>query len=76
MQIIFGQVGYWQAPLIRLLKFFKFKVFYLYIESGSQFQRSEIASQLKKRNITPLSLEFEKEINFDTTPEAGIKVGD
>ena len=63
MQVIFGQVGYWQAPLIRLLKFFKFKVFYLHIELGSKFQRSETASQLKKKNITPLLLEFEKEIN-------------
>jgi hypothetical protein len=63
MQIIFGHVGYWQVPLIRLLKFFKFKVFYLHIELGSKFQRSETASQLKKKNITPLLLEFEKEIN-------------
>ena len=63
MQIIFGHVGYWQIPIIRLLKFFRLRVFYLYIESGSEFQRNEIASQLKKRNITPLLLEFEKEIN-------------
>ena len=63
MQIIFQHISYSQIPLIRLLKFFRFNVFYIDIESGSEFQRNEIASQLKKRNITPLLLEFEKEIN-------------
>ena len=63
MQIIFEQINYWQIPLIRMLKFFRLNVFYLNIESGSEFQRNEIASQLRKRNITPLLLEFEKKIN-------------
>ena len=63
MQIIFGNISYWQIPLIRLLKFFRFNVYYLNIVSDSEFKRNEIASHLKKRNITPLLLEFEKEIH-------------
>ena len=63
MHIVFGHVGYWQIPIIKLFKYFKFKVFYIYIETKSKFQRYEIAAQLKKKNITPLLLEFEKEIN-------------
>ena len=63
MQIIFEQINYWQIPLIRMLKFFRLNVFYLNIESGSEFQRNEIASKLRKRNITPLLIEFEKKIN-------------
>ena len=62
MHIVFGRVGYWQIPIIKLFKYFKFKVFYIYIESKSKFQRNEIAAQLKKKNITPLPLEFAKQI--------------
>jgi len=63
MHIIFEHVSSWQVPLIKLLKYFKFKVSYLYIESKSEFQRNEIAIQLKKKNITPLLIEFEKKIH-------------
>ena len=63
MHIIFGHVSSWQVHLIKLLKYFKFKVSYLYIESKSEFQRNEIATQLKKKNITPLLIEFEKQIH-------------
>ena len=62
MHIVFGHVGYWQIPLIKLLKYFKLKVFYVFIESKTEFQRNEIANQLKKKNITPLPIEFEKQI--------------
>jgi len=62
MHIIFTSVSNWQISLIKLLKFFKFKIFYLYIESKSEFQRNEIATQLKKKNITPLPFEFASQI--------------
>ena len=62
MHIVFGRVGYWQIPIIKLFKYFKFKVFYISIGSKSKFQQNEIAAQLKKKNITPLPIEFEKQI--------------
>jgi len=72
MHIIFARVSNWQIPLIKLLKFFKFKIFYLYIEAKSEFQRNEIATQLKKKNITPLPFEFASQIqitNYSATNE-------
>jgi len=64
MHIIFGNVGIWQMFLMRLLKYFNFKVFYLFIESKSIFQESEIATNLKKKNIIPLPIEFGKNISL------------
>ena len=63
MHIVFGHVGYWQIPIIKLFKYFKFKVFYIYIESKSKFQRNEIAAQLKKKNITPLMFQISLKIS-------------
>ena len=63
MHIIFGHVGYWHIPLMRIFKFFRFKVFYLFIESKSEFQVNKIATKLKKENIIPLPIEFEKNIS-------------
>ena len=62
MHIIFTHVNYWQLPLIKLLKYFHFKVFYLFIESKQEFQRNEIANELRKKNVLPLPIEFEKQI--------------
>ena len=60
MYIIFGNVSFWQVPLIKLLKYFKLKISYLLIDSESELQRNEIANTLKEKNITPLPIEFEK----------------
>jgi hypothetical protein len=62
MHIIFIHVNHWQLPLIKLLKYFHFKVFYLFIESKNEFEQKEIANELKKKNIFPLPIEFEKKI--------------
>ena len=62
MHIIFGQVNNWQVSLIKLLKYFKFKVFYLFIESKSEFENNKIANELKKKNIIPVQNEFGKNI--------------
>ena len=59
MHIIFGNVSFWQVPLIKLLKYFKLKISYLLIDSESECQKNEIANKLKEKNITPLSIEFE-----------------
>ena len=63
MHIIFGNVSFWQVPLIKLLKYFKLKISYLVIDSESEFQKNEIANKLKEKNITPLPIEFEKNIS-------------
>ena len=60
MHIIFGQATYWTVPLLKVLKFFKFKVFYLSIVEKSVSKKNEIAKKLKKKNIYPLPIELEK----------------
>ncbi len=62
MHIIFGHVTFWNLPIIKILKYFKFDVYYLYIEAKSDFKKNEIATKLKKNNILPLPIEFEKKI--------------
>ena len=63
MYIIFGNVGYWQIPILKILKYFKLNVYYLYIEAKSDVARNEIAMKLKLNNIFPLPIEFEKKIS-------------
>jgi hypothetical protein len=57
MHIVFGNITSWQTPILKLLKYIKFKVFYMYILANSDFKRNEIAEKLKKINIFPLPLE-------------------
>jgi len=63
MHIIFGYIAYWNLPIIRMLRYFKFNVYYLYIDAKSDFKKNEIATKLKKINIFPLPIEFEKKIS-------------
>ena len=63
MHIIFGYVSHWQVPILLLLKYFKFEVFYLYINAQSNVKKNEIATKLKESNIIPLPIEFQKK-NF------------
>ena len=51
MHIIFGNVAHWQMFILRILKYLKFQVFYLYIEAKSDIKKNEIATTLKKNNI-------------------------
>ena len=62
MHIIFGYVSYWQVPILRLLKYFKFEVFYLHIDAKTKVKKNDIATKLKNKNIYPLPLELEKKI--------------
>ena len=64
MYIIFGNVGYWQIPILKILKYFKLNVYYLYIEAKSDIKKNEIATKLKKNNIFPMPMELEKKISF------------
>ena len=63
MHIIFGNVTHWQMFILRILKYLKFQVFYLFIEAKSDIKKNEIATKLKKHNIFPLPLEFQKKIS-------------
>ena len=49
MHIIFGNLTFWQIPIIKLLKYIKFKVFYMYILANSDFKKNAIADKLKKK---------------------------
>ena len=48
MYIIFGNVGYWQISILKILKYFKLNVYYLYIEAKSDIKKNEIATKLKE----------------------------
>ena len=63
MHIIFAAVNNWHIPLLTILKFLKFKVFYLNIESETELEQNKLAAKLKKKNIIPLPIEFEKNIS-------------
>ena len=67
MHIIFGYVSHWQVPILLLLKYFKFEVFYLYINAESNTKKNEIATKLKKSNIIPLPIEFQKKISTQSS---------
>tara|TARA_Y100000294_G_scaffold177918_1_gene205644 strand:+ start:1647 stop:3533 length:1887 start_codon:yes stop_codon:yes gene_type:complete len=72
MHIIFGNLTSWQIPLLRLLKYLRFKVFYLDIVVDSDVKKNEIAEKLKKKNIFPLPIELEKKL----LPEASFPLCD
>jgi len=65
MHIIFGYVAYWHIPILRILKYLKFKVFYISIDSKINETKYKIAEKLKKYSIYPLPLEQEKKIPPD-----------
>ena len=72
MHIIFGYVSYWHIPVLRVLKFFKLNVFYLYVDAKTKIKKNEIATKLKVNNIYPLPIELEKRIS----PKLDYSVGD
>jgi len=63
MHIIFGQINRWAVPLLKILRFFKLKVFYLYVVANSVSEKNKIANKLRESKIIPLPLEFEKEFS-------------
>ena len=63
MHIIFGFISFWQVPLLKVLRYFKPNVYYLYIDAKTDIKKNEIATKLKKSNIFPLPIEFEKKIS-------------
>ena len=63
MHIIFGHISTWSLPLLKFLKYLNFQVYYLYIDAKTDIKKSNIATKLKKNNIFPLPLEFEKKIS-------------
>ena len=61
MDIIFGYVSYWTIPVIKLLRYLKFNIYYIYISSQGK-KRIKLANYLKDNNVYPLPLEHEKKI--------------
>ena len=64
MHIIFGHVSSWLVPLLRILKYFKFKVYYIYIDEKSAIKKNKLAEKLKGFKIVPLPLEFGKKFSL------------
>ena len=60
--IIFGNISLWILPMLIVLKYLNLEIFYIYINATSDEKKNNIASKLKKMNILPLPLEFEKNI--------------
>ena len=63
MHIIFENISSWQIPISRLLKYLKFKVFYLCIVANSDFKKNEIADKLKKKKYLSITIGI-REKNF------------
>ena len=60
--IIFGNITSWMLPILMFLKYLNLNIFYIYINAISDTKKQNIASKLKKINILPLPIEFEKNI--------------
>ena len=67
MHIIFGELTSWQIPILRLFKFLKFEVFYLFIAASTDLKKNKIAEELKRKKILPLPMESQKKIVPDTS---------
>ena len=65
MHIIFGQASLWQLHIMKLLRYFKFKIFYLHIDAKTSFKKDKMARKLKENNFSPLPIEFEKKISLN-----------
>jgi len=63
MHIIFGYISYWSLPIIIILKYLGFNVYYIYIGTNNDTKKNKIATKLKKINIFPLPIELEKKIS-------------
>ena len=60
--IIFGNITSWMLPILMFLKYLNLNIFYININAISDTKKQNIASKLKKINILPLPIEFEKNI--------------
>ncbi len=61
MHIVFSCVTNWQVTILKILKYLGFEVFYLHIDASLDVKkRSAIAEKLKKNNIFPIPIEFQK----------------
>ena len=65
MDVIVGYVSNWQAPILKLLRYFKLNVYYIYISANTDDKKNKIATKLKKNNIFPLPIELENKILSD-----------
>ena len=50
MHIIFGNVTFWQVPIMKLFNYLNIETFYIFIEAKSLFYKNKIATKLKESN--------------------------
>ena len=62
MHVIIGYVSNWQVPILKLLRYFKLNVYYIYISANTDEKKNKIATKLKTNNIFPLPIELENKI--------------
>jgi hypothetical protein len=68
MHIVFSCVTNWQVTILKILKYLGFEVFYLHIDASLDVKkRSAIAEKLKKNNIFPIPIEFQKKISSNVS---------
>jgi len=63
MHLIFGHISNWTIPLLKILSYFKLKIFYIHIEADNIKKKSLLAEKLKSIRIFPLALEHQKDIS-------------
>ena len=64
-QYIFNKLNYFCLPILKILKLFNINIFYLGLDAKTKEKREILASKLKKIQILPLPLEFEKRLPKD-----------
>jgi len=64
-QYIFNKLNYFCLPILRVLKLFNINIFYLSLSAKTSEKKEILAAKLKKMQILPLPLEFEKKLPND-----------
>ena len=59
MHIIFGNIVYWQVPILIVLKYLNFNVFYLSIDVKSDLKKNKISIRKYQISIKKVSLKKE-----------------
>ena len=67
MDIIFGYVNFWTFPLIKILKYLRFNVYYLFIDFDNEIKKNKLAKKLEINNILPVPFELEKKISSNAS---------
>ena len=66
MHIIFGYVSYWHIPVLRVLKFFKLNVFYLYVDAKTKIKKNVNDDTRQNEDHKALPFFERSRLHFDT----------